>query len=166
MRILVISDTHRYLANVYNVISDIYDKIDGIIHLGDVEDDVELIRHRFPDIPIYNVPGNCDHCFNIAEEDKVIVLNGKRIFLTHGHRYGVGGGVYRLFCRGRELGADCCLFGHTHVPYLSEEEGIIIMNPGSLTQPRGGSGYSYGMLIFDDDGLRASLVNYENRGLL
>ena len=35
-------------------------KPDGIIHLGDFFDDGVVIREENPDIPFYQVPGNCD----------------------------------------------------------------------------------------------------------
>jgi hypothetical protein len=158
MRLLVISDTHRSLANVYKVINDIYDMIDGIIHLGDVADDVALIKHRFPDLPVYNVLGNCDWGDTSAKEEAVLNIEGKRIFITHGHNYGVNSGIYRLSLRGREVKADCCLYGHTHVPLVEYDGDMVIMNPGSLSQPRGGSRYSYGMLIIDESGLRVSTL--------
>jgi hypothetical protein len=135
--------------------------IDGIIHLGDVVEDVDLIKHRFPDIPVYNVLGNCDWGNTSAKEEAVITLEGKKILLTHGHNYYVQSGVYRLALRGAEIGADCCLFGHTHIPFLDYEGNMVIMNPGSLSQPRGNSSYNYGMLIIEDGTLRASLVELD-----
>lgn len=39
--------------------------------------------------------------------------------------------------KGEELGANIILFGHTHVPLILEEDNIRIMNPGSVSYPRG-----------------------------
>ena len=55
MRILVISDTHRNLSRVYKVINDIIDKIEVVIHCGDVVEDADAIRHRYSDLRVYNV---------------------------------------------------------------------------------------------------------------
>jgi hypothetical protein len=161
MRWLVISDTHRSLNNAFKVIDDIHDKIDGIIHLGDLVEDVEMLKRRYPNTDIYNVPGNCDYIFTGDVDEKLLVLGGKRIFITHGHKYGVNSGIYRLALRGKELNADCCLYGHTHVPLLEYDENMLIMNPGSISSPRGNSTFNYGVLIVEDDEIRASLVKFE-----
>jgi predicted phosphodiesterase len=44
------------------------------------------------------------------------------------------------------------------VPLVEYDGDMVIMNPGSLSQPRGGSNYSYGMLIIDESGLRVSTL--------
>ena len=43
---------------------------------------------------------------------------------------------------------DIFLFGHIHLPRLYEnEEGILILNPGSASYPRGGNPASYAILF-------------------
>ena len=44
-------------------------------------------------------------------------------------------GLDNLRCRGKEVGADIVLFGHTHEPFKEEKNGIILMNPGSIAKP-------------------------------
>ena len=34
------------------------------------------------------------------------------------------------------MNADIVLFGHTHENLLKEEDGIVFMNPGSISLPR------------------------------
>ena len=49
-------------------------------------------------------------------------------------------------------------FGHTHVPFCKEINGIIYVNPGSLSQPRQeGRKPSYALLEIDEEG-RPSIV--------
>ncbi len=36
----------------------------------------------------------------------------------------------------RENGADILVYGHTHVPEIRQDGGILVLNPGSLTFPR------------------------------
>ena len=45
------------------------------------------------------------------------------------------------------------LFGHTHVPCVEEQEGILFVNPGSLTYPRQeGHKSSYAIMEISDSG--------------
>ena len=56
--------------------------------------------------------------------------------ITHGHYYYVSMGVEVLVGEARARGADIVMFGHTHKPFLEEREGVIVLNPGSLSYPR------------------------------
>ena len=48
------------------------------------------------------------------------------------------------------------MYGHTHVPYLDEEDDVTILNPGSLTYPRqeGHEKTFVVMTIEDDDSVQ------------
>ena len=58
------------------------------------------------------------------------------------------------------MGANVVLFGHTHVPLCLEEEGVLYLNPGSLTSPRGGSHASYAILEIEKGRAAATLMDY------
>ena len=133
MRIIVLSDTHGYINNVVGKMMTMY-KPDLIIHLGDNARDGEKISQELG-IESIVVKGNCD-LGSIYNEDELIEIKGKKIFLTHGHRYDVNGGLNRIYYKGLEIGADIILFGHTHIPINIKEDNLIIMNPGSPTNPR------------------------------
>ena len=50
-------------------------------------------------------------------------------------------------------GKDIVMFGHTHKPYLDTEDGITILNPGSLSYPRQeGRRSSYMIMTIDEAG--------------
>lgn len=133
MRIIVLSDTHGYINNVVDKMMTM-DKPDLIIHLGDNARDGEKISQELG-IESIVVKGNCD-LDSIYNEDELIEIKGKKIFLTHGHKYDVNGGLNRIYYKGLEIGADIILFGHTHIPINIKEDNLIIMNPGSPTNPR------------------------------
>ena len=40
-------------------------------------------------------------------------LRGKKIFITHGDLYGVKYGMTNIYYKGKEVGADIVLFGHS-----------------------------------------------------
>ena len=133
MRILVISDTHRHNLDLIEDIIELQ-KPDRILHLGDNVDDGEYLSEK-SGIETIIVRGNGDYDSDYPF-DKLIDLGGKRIFMTHGHRYSVGDGFMSLYYKGLEVEADVVVYGHTHVPVNVREKDIIIMNPGSPSIPR------------------------------
>ncbi len=128
MRIVVFSDTHGKIQKCINAIN-ILGKVDMIIHLGDVLRDAQNIEASFPQIPIEYVSGNNDIYSALTE--KMIEVCGKKIFITHGHRYGVKTSLKKLSEEARQQNADMCLFGHTHQSFDGAEYGTRFLNPGS-----------------------------------
>ena len=73
--------------------------------------------------------------------------------VTHGHNYGVSMSTDGLREEARLRGVQIVLFGHTHRPFVEEKNGIVLMNPGSLTYPRqSGRVPSYLILNITKDG--------------
>ena len=148
MLIAVISDTHRvnkYINLAKNVIKD----ADILIHLGDNIEDVDILKDGF-DGEVYAVAGNCDFSAKYPKEG-MIEINGRKIFYTHGDLYGVKTTINNIYYRGRELGADVVLFGHTHEHGIERTEDLILMNPGSVSLPRLRGRY-VGIIDIDDNG--------------
>lgn len=134
MKVVVISDTHGDNKGIIEAILSM-DKPDMLIHLGDHADDGEKIS-KILGIPIVIVRGNCDYGAN-HDDSELIEVNGKKLFLTHGHKYNVRVSLDRLYYAALEKGADIALYGHTHVPMNIVYNNIIILNPGSPSMPRG-----------------------------
>lgn len=88
---------------------------------------------------IVAVRGNCDSevdqmllQFPIMQDSLLLVDNGVRVWLTHGHVYN----------RDRKPAgrADVLFYGHTHLWELyADADGTIICNTGSPTFPKGGN---------------------------
>lgn len=149
MKILVISDTHGDTRKAEEAIRK-NREADLVIHLGDYIRDAEKLSGMFPDIPFEYIYGNCDFMTNGSSAEKILEVGGKRVFITHGHRYSVKWGYERLFRKAEELQADILLFGHTHIPDMVEKEGRIILNPGSPSEPRAESRESYAVIEISD----------------
>ena len=148
MRIAVISDTHR--VNKYiNIAKKLIADADILIHLGDNIEDVELLSKGFNG-KVYAVAGNCDFSNKYPKEGSIEV-NGIKIFYTHGDLYGVKSTLTNIYYRGKELGADIVLFGHTHQQGIEKTEGMILMNPGSISLPHFKGRY-VGIIDIDDNG--------------
>lgn len=151
MKILVLSDSHRVMRNVYKVLDALKDKIDVLIHLGDVLEDTEKIKTAYPELKVICVAGNCDYGA-MEESCKNTEIGGKSFFITHGHNYSVKSSLTRLAYAAMEQNADVCLYGHTHYPVITRNNNMIIMNPGSISAPRGISVCSYGIIDIDEKG--------------
>lgn len=145
MKILVISDTHGDIDKAKATIEKCKD-IDLIIHLGDYLRDAEKLNSMFPDIPFEYIYGNSDFMIGDVQAEKLLEYEGKRIFITHGHRYSVKWDYERLCKKAEEMHADLLLFGHTHVPDLIEKNNCFLLNPGSISDPRNGSKESYAII--------------------
>ncbi len=129
MKALILSDSHRNFSCIQDAIESNPD-IDQIIFAGDVNRDAEDIMDAYPNIPCAYVLGNNDFSVWDVPFDRFFEFGGKKIFLTHGHSYAVKVSPARVVAEAKKRGADICIFGHTHEPYLSHED-IWVVNPGS-----------------------------------
>ena len=154
MTLLVLSDSHGRPDLIEEAIRRV--RPDGILFAGDGLRD--LSRVEIP-CPLWAVSGNCDWLTTPLiinggvfepQTEELVTVDGIRILLTHGHRYGVKSGPTAAAYRAMELGADMLVYGHTHVPVeyrLPPAEGsdeaskpIILFNPGSIGDRDGSFG--------------------------
>ena len=91
------------------------------------------------------IKGNCDSevdemisSFTFSES-AYIIIDEKKIFLTHGHKYNENT---------LPSGCDVLIYGHFHVGFIKEKDGLVIANPGSVSLPKQNSDPSY--LILGD----------------
>lgn len=161
MKFLVFSDTHGKIKRAIDVCHmHETEKIDGIIHLGDYIQDAETIEEEI-NLPMYCVKGNCDGDYGEGDY-KIIEAECGDILLTHGHGQKVKSTLMNLIYRAQELNCVAALFGHTHVPLSEETEGILLVNPGSLTQPGIIGKGSYAILTTSEDGVEATICYYDS----
>lgn len=135
MLIGVTGDTHRCTWCINDAVKKLSD-CDIIIHLGDNVEDVNEISKYYKGT-IINVRGNCDYSQSVPC-DKIEVIDGKKFFITHGHRYDIKYDLSRLKSNAIKYKADIVLYGHTHVSCINFENGIWFLNPGSPALPRDG----------------------------
>lgn len=155
MRIAVMSDTHRHSYAIKQV-SKLIQDADIAIHLGDNVEDVEILKQSYKG-KILNVRGNCDFT-GLAPIERLEEIEGKKIYMTHGHKYNVKYDLLKLKYRAKEVGADIVLFGHTHESLELYEDGIWFVNPGSAALPRD-SYQSIAILEIDSNKVQISLKN-------
>ena len=130
MKACVFSDSHGYAANMINAIE--LEKPEMVFFLGDGERDIAKVMDKYPDLSVYAVRGNCDFRTD-AKSLLICDINGVRIFMTHGHLSRVKYERDYETLTSQALGADAqiALFGHTHSQELTENRGVMLLNPGS-----------------------------------
>lgn len=158
MKILIVSDTHRMHKNLEIALERV-GEIDEMIHLGDVEGKDDYIS-LLADCPVHYVAGNNDFWSGLPEEDHLF-FKGRHIFITHGHYYHVSRGHEHLATAAKAKGADVVMYGHTHRPFYKEEDGLLILNPGSISLPRQeGRRPSYMVMEIDEQGEIKADIQY------
>lgn len=95
---------------------------------------------------IFAVRGNCDSevdqmvlDFPIMADYAVLLLNGITFFTTHGH-------LFDKEHRPPLKAGDILIHGHTHLLAAEPMDDCFLLNPGSVSLPKGGNPPTYGML--------------------
>ena len=150
-RIGIISDTHGD-ASAIRACAILGAEADEWYHLGDHASDTEILR-RYTDKPIYSVQGNCDFNAGIPLS-RVMQVEGRRVLLMHGHGYGVAPKyTYRA-----------CLYAEEQLSHqFKHAADILIVNPGSPSQPRGGRAPSFAMMKIDGSRADARIIGLDKR---
>ena len=146
MRIVIMSDSHGAVGTLLDIIERHRDNTDLFIFLGDVDNDFDEVLMAHPDIKNKRVAGNNDRYSSHMTSD-LINLNGKKIFFTHGHIFHVKHGNEEIIEYCRKIGADICLYGHTHKQFTNYDSGLYIMNPGTAFTG------AYGVIDLVDNGI-------------
>ncbi|MBU5682048.1 metallophosphoesterase family protein [Blautia sp. MSJ-9] len=133
MKVLIVSDTHGRDENLEEAVLR-EAPFDYLIHCGDVEGR-EIFIESLAECPCIIVAGNNDFFTDLSHEEE-ITLEGHKMLVTHGHYYFVSRNHDRLVEKAREDNCQIAMYGHTHMPVIEEEDGILVINPGSLTYPR------------------------------
>ena len=158
MRILIVSDTHGKHGNLEKVLEK-EGPIDLFIHAGDVQGDSYLDTAIL--CPKHIVAGNNDF-FTQLPNDKEFRIGKYRVFLTHGYTYRLYMGTQYLEQAARMRGVDIVIYGHTHRPSIEYKDGLILINPGSIAEPRQmGRDATYVMAEIDSKGE----ISFELRNL-
>ncbi len=161
---LVLSDSHGRRAHFRAVAEAINFRPTAILFLGDGLRDLDVLADipTLRDVPLVSVAGNCDGYFFGAEDSPIartLTYGSHRIFMTHGHRFGVRAGPGQLIEQAMAENADVVLYGHTHVAAewtltRSDRQGnprrILVANPGSLGEPRDGGPCRFGVLTLTE----------------
>ena len=73
----------------------------------------------------------------------------------HGH---LVPGPDALSYRAEQERCGAALFGHTHIQWIETRGGVLLVNPGSLSRPRGGSPCGCALLTIEQGEIRAQPI--------
>ena len=114
---------------------------------------------------IYCVRGNCDTEvdqmvleFPVLADYALLALNGLTFYATHGH-------VYNENALPPMQEGDILVHGHTHLLHADRVNGHWILNPGSVSIPKGGNPATYAILdetVFTIYDFEKHVVKQEN----
>lgn len=162
MELVIFSDSHGRFDGMQAALSKQLRPPQAVCFLGDGLRDVETLQ--MGRTMLYAVRGNCDWGMHTDTPiERTVVLEGHKLLLTHGHLYGVKGGIGALIAHAARTEADIVLFGHTHVPcntVIPAGERIVdvtlsrpmyLFNPGSIGHSEDGKGCAFGTLLLSGD---------------
>ena len=170
MRVVVVSDTHGSVTS-WRKIVDIVGKDNLFLHLGDVlyhgprnpipdGYDPKTLAEELKNFRIDFVRGNCDADVDIMvlglpEVPKVAeqTFGNWKVLMVHGEDLDDEVGF------AKNHGAKVLLRGHTHIPKVEKSSGVIVINPGSPSIPKGGFPPTFSILDFDDDLLTVRILD-------
>lgn len=133
MKVLIVSDSHKANLNIEKAL-DKEGPVDMIIHCGDIEGAEDYLE-EYANCPLYAVAGNNDF-FSKLNSEIIVNIANYRAMVTHGHYYYVSMGVSRLVEEAKRKEVDIVMYGHTHKPHIEIVDGIMVINPGSISYPR------------------------------
>ena len=164
MKYLVVSDSHGDKAILQKLVTAYAGKVDLMLHCGDSE--LPVTDEVFKYFKV--VRGNCDYDLDLQDE-QFFDRGQDKILLVHGHLLGVGFGLGGLQAEMDELGANMAFFGHTHQLGVEVINGKLLLNPGSISYPRGkytAIGGTFAIVeTFADENAKQIEVQYYDREL-
>lgn len=146
-KMLIVADNHEDRQPIEDLIHIYEGEVDHMLHLGD---------SMFPDLDkvwqqMIPIKGNNDSGEGYIEQT-VVCLGEAKIFATHGHQLDVGKSRGKLAEKAKEKNCQFACYGHTHETKVEEIDGVLVINPGSISQPRGPVPRKlYAILSVDED---------------
>lgn len=160
MRYLVVSDSHGDKAILLKLIENFSDQVDTMFHCGDSE------LPASDEVFAYfsTVTGNCDY-EPAFEEERTFSFGTDKILLAHGHLLGISFGLEPFLKEMERVKANLGFFGHTHQLGVEKIADKIILNPGSISYPRGKYQVFGGTFALVETEQKQTVIQYYDRQL-
>jgi uncharacterized protein len=137
MKIGVLSDSHLRSpdAMLDHILDELFGDTDLIFHAGDIVS--HRVLDRLDERGAMAVCGNMDD-YEVMEripQSRIVPVAGKRIGLMHGWgaKEGLAERILRRFNTDR---LDLIVYGHSHVPFWGQVNGMPMFNPGAASRNR------------------------------
>ena len=151
MQIGIISDTH---GHVPNAVHDALAGVDHILHAGDVGP-MDVITELETIAPVSAVLGNTD-CAIQLPQIRIETFVGQKFLIHHIVDLPVPSKLVRTTMADEK--PNVVVFGHTHMPCSEHHDGVLFLNPGSASSPRGGNAPSVVMVECNKTDLSVDFV--------
>ncbi|MDR2532516.1 MAG: YfcE family phosphodiesterase [Oscillospiraceae bacterium] len=148
MKITVVADSHKDF-HILKSVAEANTDADLFIHLGDGQYELIDVANLYPNMKFVFVKGDADH--GSIKEERVITVGGLKIICAHGHSLGVSDGLDQLLDRAIFHECQIALYAHTHIYKTDFINNVYVMNPGSLSEPRGKNPPTYGIIETAED---------------
>jgi len=163
LEIIIVSDNHSEKSGLAKVLEHHVDA-NYFFHCGDsnLEADLDLMK------PFTTVKGNTDLWHDYQNDEKIKLATGEKIWVTHGHRFSVNSGTDKLLIKAKKMyrAPAVILYGHTHRVDVKMQEGILIINPGSIAFPRDGIRRTYARLLVTPECYDVQILDIKDHGLI
>jgi hypothetical protein len=156
MKILVFSDNHKDVE-IIDKITRMNPDCDRYISLGDSEMSESALSSR----NIFGVKGNYPFEPDFPQS-LVFEFESHRTFFTHGHHFYVKTGLYNLTEYAIENQIDLVFFGHTHQYVITERDGVVLVNPGSTTFPKGAHNGTFALVTISSPRIKVEIMDVES----
>ena len=162
LRLGVVADTH---SRPHDKIVDLLkrDRVDAVLHAGDIGNQ-DVLKHLSACGPVTEVRGNIDGRGESPDSVDIAIGNDTadvlRILLTH---IAVAGPRIRTSVANlaKRHGASLIVCGHSHVPFIGEDKGLSVFNPGSIGPRRFRLPITYGLLDVSEESVRVCHMSCE-----
>ncbi|MGR3221092.1 MAG: metallophosphoesterase family protein [Candidatus Anammoxibacter sp.] len=148
-KIGVISDTHGL---VRPAVIEAFKGVDLIIHAGDIGKP-EVLETLQKIAKVYHVKGNVDAGKWTKSFPKTEVVTAGKVFLYVIHD------IDELDLNPKAAGFSVVIYGHSHIPKIEKQNGVLFVNPGSAGQSRFSLPESVALLYVNEKSVEAEFVN-------
>ena len=154
---VVIADTHipRWAKKLPDTLLQHLAKADLILHAGDLMDPA-LLEELSACAPVHAVHGNLDPPEANLPETLQFDVGGISIAMIHDSGTKKG---RRTRLRRRFPDARGVIFGHSHIPWLEDEDDLLLLNPGSPTDKRRQPDFTFAKLRIEGGEVRAEILS-------
>ena len=164
MKLIIVSDNHRDTKSLVKILNRHQGDSYLFLHCGDSQlPKQDKLMQKF-----IAVKGNNDFGLDYNVEEIVDIENQEKIFLTHGDRWYPELGVMHLLQNAHSMGIypSIVCYGHTHIVDIRMQDGILIINPGSVRLPRDGYIKTYAQLEIEDELYKIQILEMDNGRIL
>ena len=181
MKLFIISDIHGSLSAFHKALHQFdNEKADFMIICGDYLNhgprnnipegyDTKNLALELNQIKekIIGVRGNCDSDVDqmllefpvLAPISNILLPNGTRVFVHHGHLYS------EEDCSKLLPANSIVVSGHTHIPVLENKLKLTFVNPGSVSIPKSDSKPGYALITSDAKSCEIGIYSLEGEKL-